>query len=105
MSTLLLDSVQRLTRYPLLIRQILQYTDPPSTTNTTIQTTISGHAPAISVQLPGDAEERRNISAALDAAQKILEHVNETIREQEGRERLSEISKDLWIGQLCFQSL
>ncbi|KAG2739032.1 hypothetical protein P692DRAFT_201756298, partial [Suillus brevipes Sb2] len=44
-------------------------------------------------------EERRNISAALDAAEKILEHVNETIREQEGKERLSEISKDLWIGQ------
>ncbi|KAG0703200.1 hypothetical protein DFH29DRAFT_803716, partial [Suillus ampliporus] len=44
-------------------------------------------------------EERRRISVALDAAVKILEHVNETIREQEGRERLSEISKDLWIRQ------
>ncbi|KAG1749461.1 hypothetical protein EDB19DRAFT_1680127 [Suillus lakei] len=99
LSHYLLVPMQRLTRYPLLIRQILQYTDPPSTTDTTTQTTTSGHPPTISVQLPGDAEERRNISAALDAAQKILENVNETIREQEGRERLSEISKDLWIGQ------
>ncbi|KAG2348212.1 hypothetical protein BDR05DRAFT_903524 [Suillus weaverae] len=99
LSHYLLVPMQRLTRYPLLIRQILQYTDHPSMTNTASQTATSGHSPAISIQLPGDAEERRNINAALDAAEKILEHVNETIREQEGRERLSEISKDLWIGQ------
>ncbi|KAG2066386.1 hypothetical protein BDR04DRAFT_1106832 [Suillus decipiens] len=91
--------MQRLTRYPLLIRQILQYTDHPSTDNSTTQSTTNGHSSAIPIQLPGDAEERRNISAALDAAAKILEHVNETIRDQEGQERLSEISKDLWIGQ------
>ena len=36
---------------------------------------------------------------ALDTAEKILNHINETIREQEGRERLRAISKDLWIGQ------
>ena len=29
----------------------------------------------------------------------ILEDVNETIREREGRERLGEISRTLWIGQ------
>ncbi|KAG1741756.1 Rho family DH domain-containing guanine nucleotide exchange factor [Suillus paluster] len=99
LSHYLLVPMQRLTRYPLLIRQILQYTDPPTTTNADIKTTTSAHPPAISLQLPSDAKERRNIIAALDAAEKILEHVNETIREQEGRERLSEISKDLWIGQ------
>lgn len=32
-------------------------------------------------------------------AEKILEHINEAIREQEGRERLKVISQDLWIGQ------
>ena len=32
-------------------------------------------------------------------AERVLEHINETIREQEGRERLREISKDLWVGQ------
>ena len=32
-------------------------------------------------------------------AQSILNHINETIREQEGRERLRVISNDLWIGQ------
>ncbi|KAG2139113.1 uncharacterized protein EDB93DRAFT_707815 [Suillus bovinus] len=99
LSHYLLVPMQRLTRYPLLIRQILQYTDHPSTTDTSIQNVTNGQPLAASIQLPGDAEERKNISAALKAAQKILEHVNETIREQEGRERLSEISKDLWIGQ------
>jgi len=92
----LYSPVQRLTRYPLLIRQILQYTDSPETT--------SENPPKITLQLPGDADERRDISAALEAAEKILKHVNESIREQEGRERLSEISKDLWIGQGCVVS-
>ena len=32
-------------------------------------------------------------------AQTVLEHINETIRDQEGRERLREISKELWVGQ------
>ncbi|OAX41282.1 hypothetical protein K503DRAFT_712926 [Rhizopogon vinicolor AM-OR11-026] len=91
LSHYLLVPMQRLTRYPLLIRQILQYTDPPPTTNT--------NPPTLSLELPGDIDERRNINAALDAAEKILQHVNEAIREQEGRERLREISKDLWIGQ------
>lgn len=99
LSHYLLVPMQRLTRYPLLIRQILQYTDHPSTADSTAQSTTNGHSSAISIQLPGDAEERRNISAALDSAAKILEHVNETIRDQEGQERLSEISKYLWIGQ------
>lgn len=99
LSHYLLVPMQRLTRYPLLIRQILQYTDHSSTTNTSIQTVTNGQPPGVSIQLPGDDEERKNISTALKAAQKILEHVNETIREQEGRERLGEISKDLWIGQ------
>ena len=32
-------------------------------------------------------------------AERVLEHINETIREQEGKERLRQISKDLWVGQ------
>jgi actin cytoskeleton-regulatory complex protein PAN1 len=34
-------------------------------------------------------------------AEKILNHINETIREQEGRERLRVISNNLWIGEGC----
>ena len=45
------------------------------------------------------AEDRKHIEQALDVAERILGHINETIREQEGQERLKEISKDLWIGQ------
>lgn len=38
-------------------------------------------------------------------AEKILGHINETIRLQEGRERLKEISKELWVGQGCVLSV
>ena len=36
---------------------------------------------------------------SLGIAESLLAHINETIREQEGRERLKTISRDLWIGQ------
>jgi actin cytoskeleton-regulatory complex protein PAN1 len=67
--------VQRITRYPLLIKQILQYTEPD--------------------------QDRGLIERALYTAEKILENINETIREQESRDRLKMLSQDLWIGQGC----
>ncbi|KAI0933423.1 hypothetical protein AcV5_005570 [Taiwanofungus camphoratus] len=73
LSSYLLVPMQRITRYPLLIRQILHYTEI--------------------------SEDRKQIERALEIAEKVLEHINETIREQEGRERLRTISKDLWVGQ------
>ena len=45
------------------------------------------------------ADERKLVESALDVAEKILNHINETIREQEGRERLRMISNNLWIGE------
>jgi hypothetical protein len=65
--------MQRLTRYPLLIRQILNYTEP--------------------------SVDREKIESSLIAAETILEAINESIREQEGQERLAELSKELWVGQ------
>jgi hypothetical protein len=56
-----------------LIPQILQYTDVP--------------------------QDRSSIEQALLIAESILGHINESIREQEGRERLKTISQDLWVGQ------
>jgi actin cytoskeleton-regulatory complex protein PAN1 len=44
------------------------------------------------------AQDRKEVETSLDMAQKILNNINDTIREQEGRERLKEISKHLWIG-------
>lgn len=44
-------------------------------------------------------DDERHIQRALEMSQRILDQINETIREQEGRERLGVISKDLWIGQ------
>jgi hypothetical protein len=68
-------SVQRITRYPLLIKQILQYTEPD--------------------------QDRELTERALHTAERILNTINEAIREQDGRERLRTLSQDLWIGQGC----
>ena len=45
------------------------------------------------------AEERTQVEAALEIAEKVLRHINESIREQEGTERLKTISQNLWIGE------
>lgn len=66
-------AVQRITRYPLLIKQIIHYTEPD--------------------------EDRTLTERALRSAERILGDINEAVREQEGRERLREISQDLWLGQ------
>ncbi|KAG8833257.1 hypothetical protein FRC17_011032 [Serendipita sp. 399] len=73
LSSYLLIPMQRITRYPLLIRQILQYTQ--------------------------HGEDRVMIDRALLAAEAILETINESIRDQEGHERLKELSNNLWVGQ------
>jgi GAF domain-containing protein len=65
--------VQRITRYPLLIKQILQYTEPD--------------------------QDRELTERALHTAERILNTINEAIREQEGHDRLKALSQDLWIGQ------
>ena len=70
--------MQRITRYPLLIKQILQYTEPD--------------------------QDRELTERALHTAERILNTINEAIREQEGRDRLKTLSQDLWIGQGCVLS-
>ena len=72
-ATHLVLEVQRITRYPLLIKQVLHYSEAN--------------------------EERAQIEAALEISEKVLHHINETIREQEGTERLRTISHNLWIGE------
>ena len=64
--------MQRITRYPLLIKQILQYTEPD--------------------------QDRALTEHALHTAERMLDTINEAIREQEGRNRLRILSQDLWIG-------
>ncbi|KAI0294656.1 hypothetical protein B0F90DRAFT_1755296 [Multifurca ochricompacta] len=73
LSSYLLVPMQRITRYPLLIKQILNYTEPD--------------------------QDRELIEGALQAAERILGNINEAIREQESRVRLKELSQDLWVGQ------
>lgn len=65
--------MQRITRYPLLIKQILHYTEA--------------------------GKEREVNATAHDMAEKLLEHINEAIRDQENQATLKTISQSLWIGQ------
>jgi actin cytoskeleton-regulatory complex protein PAN1 len=51
------------------------------------------------LQYTGAAQDRSKIEQALNIAETVLNNINETIREQEGRERLKTISQDLWVGQ------
>ncbi|KAF4578312.1 hypothetical protein EYR36_000119 [Pleurotus pulmonarius] len=73
LSSYLLAPMQRVTKYPLLIKQILHHTEP--------------------------VEERASVQRALDIAESILNQINESIRYQEGRQTLKRISQNLWIGQ------
>ncbi|KAF8216277.1 hypothetical protein K438DRAFT_1953239 [Mycena galopus ATCC 62051] len=73
LSSYLLAPMQRITRYPLLIKQILHYTEP--------------------------GDEHKAIQKSVGISEKILDHINESIRDQEGRETLKRISENLWIGQ------
>lgn len=70
--------MQRITRYPLLIKQILQYTETGA--------------------------EHDAVAAARDMSEKLLDNINETMREQENQETLRKISQNLWIGQGCVAS-
>jgi len=71
--------VQRITRYPLLIKQIAHYTSASESV---------------------DALEQKDMAEALDISEKLLGSINETIRDQEGREVLEKLSAGgLWIGQ------
>ncbi|CAG8433988.1 2566_t:CDS:10 [Diversispora eburnea] len=67
LSSFLLKPLQRITRYPLLIRQILHYTSK-------------------------DNEDHKNLMEALHKAEEILEETNEAAREQENEIKLAEIS-------------
>ncbi|CAH1756504.1 8066_t:CDS:10 [Entrophospora sp. SA101] len=68
LSSFLLKPMQRITRYPLLLRQILHYT-----TN--------------------DHPDHQNMMKTLQNAEMILEETNEAAREQENDSKLREISK------------
>ncbi|KAI6037806.1 hypothetical protein EDC04DRAFT_2868580 [Pisolithus marmoratus] len=93
LASYLLVPMQRLTRYPLLIRQILQYTDPPASTLDL------SSAPRLTLSLPTEHAERESIANALACAEKILGEVNETIRGRESWARLGQVSRELRIGK------
>lgn len=65
--------MQRITRYPLLIKQIIAYT-------------------------PYDSSDLPPLQSVLHAVEGIVSRINESVREAEGQERLRVLSENLWIG-------
>ena len=64
--------VQRITRYPLLLKQIAQYTEPD--------------------------QDLISVQHAHRALEHVVSNINESIREAESYERLRVLSEDLWVG-------
>lgn len=64
--------MQRITRYPLLLRQIAQYTTPD--------------------------QDLEQVKRALDMVQTTVAYINEGVRERENRQRLRELSEEVWIS-------
>ncbi|ODN95281.1 hypothetical protein L198_04672 [Cryptococcus wingfieldii CBS 7118] len=73
LSSFLLIPMQRITRYPLLIKQIIAYT-------------------------PYDHSDLPQLEQALRVTEGIVSRINESVRESEGQERLRTLSENLWIG-------
>ncbi|RXK39792.1 hypothetical protein M231_02985 [Tremella mesenterica] len=72
LSSFLLIPMQRITRYPLLLKQILHYTEPD--------------------------QDISSVERALRIVESIVARINEGIREVEGQETLKMLSEDLWVG-------
>ena len=67
-----LTAVQRITRYPLLLKQIIHYTDAD--------------------------QDLSLLEQGLRTVETIVGQINESVRENESGERLRALSEDLWIG-------
>jgi hypothetical protein len=64
--------VQRVTRYPLLLRQVLNYTQAD--------------------------QDQAQLEVALGIAQDMVTRINERVREAEATDRLRTLSEQLWVG-------
>ena len=69
---IVLKTVQRITRYPLLLKQIMHYTEPD--------------------------QDLKSVEKALHIVEGIVSTINEEIREAESEQRLHVLSEHLWIG-------
>lgn len=70
--TLAFHVVQRITRYPLLIKQISHYTEPD--------------------------QDLSLVDKSLTTIEGITSRINESVREAESQDRLRVLSEDLWVG-------
>ncbi|XP_065185638.1 intersectin-1-like isoform X1 [Sycon ciliatum] len=75
LQSFLLKPMQRVTKYPLLVQQVLKYTSE-------------------------DQTDHSNLVAAVDAAQKLCEEVNEGVRMQENSDRLEWMQKNFVMPDL-----
>lgn len=72
LASFLLIPMQRITRYPLLLKQIIHYTSSD--------------------------QDVRPLKNALHTVEGIVATINESVREAEGLERLRLLSEELWVG-------
>jgi len=72
LSSFLLIPMQRITRYPLLVKQIIHYTEAD--------------------------QDLHALHNALNTVESIVRTINESVREAEGNDRLRVLCEDLWIG-------
>ncbi|KAL1409574.1 hypothetical protein Q8F55_003565 [Vanrija albida] len=72
LSSFLLQPMQRLTRYPLLLKQIAHYTQPD--------------------------QDLEAVQRALASTERTVARINEDVREAESLDRLRVLSEDLWVG-------
>ncbi|WWC87443.1 uncharacterized protein L201_002332 [Kwoniella dendrophila CBS 6074] len=79
LSHFLLSPMQRITRYPLLIKQIIHYTDTLDPTDELNQDFL-------------------RVENALRMVERIVGQINESVRDAESEERLKSLSETLWIG-------
>ena len=87
-------TVQRLTRYPLLLRQVsISMHERPRSKALTM-----GLRPQI-LNFTESMEDQRLVAEALEAVEAVLTSVNESVRKVENEERLRILSEELWIGQ------
>jgi hypothetical protein len=89
-----LNAVQRLTRYPLLLRQVSLYADNRSWSEALTM------GPCFQIlNFTESMEDQRLVAEALEAVEAVLTSVNESVRKLENEERLRVLSEELWIGQ------
>jgi hypothetical protein len=97
LSTYLLSPMQRITRYPLLLKQIHTYTEPGEDRQK-LEFVISFGDLLVDTCLLILVVCIPLGRMAISEAERVLNRINEQIRARESFDRLAALSQDLWVG-------